>query len=456
MPDATLSDLADGATCPTRPPSRRQVRRMLADPKARALTDTSPARGSSSASWPTARPSTEFFPTFNGDAPPGAPRRDGHLLRQPPRGRPQRPGTARRRLCLPESGPGPALRHRGRRRDRDPPGGPPAGSHRGGLLGMGSVLAPDLAHLADQPDAPGEVHPGGRLRHPAAPSPARRRQAPRGGRPRRARGRSRSASRWPGTPGRPSAPGATRRSTRWATAWRTSTPSAVGGSSSAAEPLDSPASCPAGEAFDGADQLKQVLLARKGDFERNLIERMLSYALGRERPGGRRCARPGDPGRRWSGTGIGSRRLVLGVARSLPFQDRRDAEAAKRGPETRHDDQEGRAPVPPRGPPGGGAVLALPYLEAMAPRRALGASAGRPPLRLGIFSVTGGTVLESWRPKEVGPLGKLPSILRPLEPFKDDLLVLSGLAHSGNSEGPERPRALRLPPPDRGRHGQEG
>ena len=86
---------------------------------------------------------------------------------------------------------------------------------------------------------------------------------------------------------------------------------------------------------------------------------------------------------------------------------------------------------------GAGAILALPYLEAMAPRVARGAtSAGaRPPVRLGIFSVTGGTVLESWRPKEVGSLGKLPSILRPLEPHKDDLLVLSGLGHSGTSDG---------------------
>jgi hypothetical protein len=84
---------------------------------------------------------------------------------------------------------------------------------------------------------------------------------------------------------------------------------------------------------------------------------------------------------------------------------------------------------------GAGAFLALPYLEAMAPRRALASNPGKPPLRLGIFSVTGGTVLESWRPREVGALGKLPSILRSLEPFKDDLLVLSGLAHSGNSDG---------------------
>jgi hypothetical protein len=54
---------------------------------------------------------------------------------------------------------------------------------------------------------------------------------------------------------------------------------------------------------------------------------------------------------------------------------------------------------------------------------------------MGVFTVTGGTVLESWKPKEVGPLTKLPSILRPLEFARDDLLILSGLSHNGRSEG---------------------
>ncbi len=53
---------------------------------------------------------------------------------------------------------------------------------------------------------------------------------------------------------------------------------------------------------------------------------------------------------------------------------------------------------------------------------------------MGIFTVTGGTVLESFAPKNAGPLTKLPSILRPLEFAKNDLLVISGLSHSGRSE----------------------
>lgn len=80
---------------------------------------------------------------------------------------------------------------------------------------------------------------------------------------------------------------------------------------------------------------------------------------------------------------------------------------------------------------GTGALLALPFLESVAP--AAGAPV-KPPLRMGIVTVTGGTVLESWKPKEAGPLGKLPSILRPLEPFKNDLLVISGLSHNGKTD----------------------
>ena len=84
---------------------------------------------------------------------------------------------------------------------------------------------------------------------------------------------------------------------------------------------------------------------------------------------------------------------------------------------------------------GAGALLALPFLEAMVPARVLAAGATvQPPKRFAIFTVTGGTVLESWRPRKVGPLAELPSILRPLEFAKQDLTVLTGLVHNGRSE----------------------
>lgn len=82
-----------------------------------------------------------------------------------------------------------------------------------------------------------------------------------------------------------------------------------------------------------------------------------------------------------------------------------------------------------------GAILSLPLLESTAAGRARATGrAARPPLRMGIFTVTGGTVLESWKPAQVGALTTLPSILRPLESIKEELLVLSGLSHSGRSE----------------------
>jgi len=88
---------------------------------------------------------------------------------------------------------------------------------------------------------------------------------------------------------------------------------------------------------------------------------------------------------------------------------------------------------------GAGAMMALPFMESLL--FSAKAHAGDvpkksgPPLRMGIFTVTGGTVLESWRMKQAGPLTKLPSILRPLEFAKEDLLILAGLSQHGHGEG---------------------
>lgn len=88
---------------------------------------------------------------------------------------------------------------------------------------------------------------------------------------------------------------------------------------------------------------------------------------------------------------------------------------------------------------GAGALLALPFMESLV--RPLGAFAGtaaaaaaKPPLRMGIFTVTGGTVLESWQMRAGGKLEKLPSILRSLDFAKDQLLLVSGLGHNGKTE----------------------
>jgi hypothetical protein len=84
---------------------------------------------------------------------------------------------------------------------------------------------------------------------------------------------------------------------------------------------------------------------------------------------------------------------------------------------------------------GAGALLALPFMESLGRVSAFASAVTpRPPLRMGIFTVTGGTVIESWKMAQAGPLTKLPSILRPLDFCKDDLLVVTGLAQQGRSE----------------------
>ncbi len=47
------------------------------------------------------------------------------------------------------------------------------------------------------------------------------------------------------------------------------------------KPVDASGVLPTGEKFDGPVELKRLLLARKDDFTRNLAEKMLAYALGR-------------------------------------------------------------------------------------------------------------------------------------------------------------------------------
>lgn len=71
-----------------------------------------------------------------------------------------------------------------------------------------------------------------------------------------------------------------------------------------------------------------------------------------------------------------------------------------------------------------GAAIALPMLDSMTPALA----APKPgPLRVAWFYVPNGIDMRNWVIPEPGPLGKLPPILAPLEPLKDEFLVLSNL-----------------------------
>jgi hypothetical protein len=76
-----------------------------------------------------------------------------------------------------------------------------------------------------------------------------------------------------------------------------------------------------------------------------------------------------------------------------------------------------------------GTTLALPLLDAMVP--ALTATAKTPAKavrRLGIIYHPNGVIYQNWLPKGVGPEFEFSPILRPLEPFRDKLTVVTGLA----------------------------
>jgi hypothetical protein len=75
-----------------------------------------------------------------------------------------------------------------------------------------------------------------------------------------------------------------------------------------------------------------------------------------------------------------------------------------------------------------GATIALPMLDAMQPALAR-AGAVKPATRLAFTYVPNGVTLADWTPAAAGRSFALTRILKPLEPFRDDLIVVSGLAH---------------------------
>ncbi|HTU92780.1 MAG TPA: DUF1552 domain-containing protein [Gemmataceae bacterium] len=89
---------------------------------------------------------------------------------------------------------------------------------------------------------------------------------------------------------------------------------------------------------------------------------------------------------------------------------------------------------------GMGAMVALPWLEAMMPRSLLGASAAATaPRRMAFLYVPNGIDMANWTPAAEGALTALPPTLKPLAPFQKELLVFSGLTLDKarpNGDGP--------------------
>jgi len=78
-----------------------------------------------------------------------------------------------------------------------------------------------------------------------------------------------------------------------------------------------------------------------------------------------------------------------------------------------------------------GATLALPLLDAMVPALlATAKTAANPVRRLGVVYVPNGMAMEYWTPAAVGTEFELTPLLLPLAPFRDRMLVVSGLNES--------------------------
>ncbi|MBM62609.1 MAG: hypothetical protein CL484_06630, partial [Acidobacteria bacterium] len=74
---------------------------------------------------------------------------------------------------------------------------------------------------------------------------------------------------------------------------------------------------------------------------------------------------------------------------------------------------------------GMGAAVALPLLDAMVP--ALAAAPLRPVRRLGYIFIPMGSDINRWTPPGEGALTEMSPILQPLEPWKDDITVLTNM-----------------------------
>jgi Protein of unknown function (DUF1552) len=82
-----------------------------------------------------------------------------------------------------------------------------------------------------------------------------------------------------------------------------------------------------------------------------------------------------------------------------------------------------------------GVTMSLPLLDSMIPAQtALIKTAAKPQIRLGLCFIPHGAVMANWTPTDEGAL-KLSRTLKPLEPFREQVVVVSNLAHAMAAPG---------------------
>jgi cytochrome c551/c552 len=320
MPDEELSRLADSGELSRPAVLRVQTLRMLKDPKGRALVDNFAVQWLQLGKLAHARPSTEFFPTFN------------HQLRES-----MRQETLlfldylrledRSVLELLEADytfVNPELaKHYGLAQNEPkfvrvslrPE------DHRGGLLGMGSVLAMTSHTFRTSPTQRGKYILDVLLGSPVPPPPANagmlkdddqnKRRAPATFREQLAQHATQKAC--AGCHKKLDPLGFALDNYDAIGSWRESRPEL---------PLDVVGELPGGERFEGVAQLKQLLLKRKDEFTRGLTAKLLVYALGRELDYFDDCTIY-EVADRLNKNEYRFSELILGIVESYPFQHRR-------------------------------------------------------------------------------------------------------------------------------------
>ena len=322
MPDEELFRLADAGRLSDPAEFSRQLKRMLLDPKARALTDNFAAPWLQLKTLSYARPTTEFFPTFN-DTLKRAMRDEVTTffdkLREEDRSildlldadytYANEPLAALYGIAG-VSGPG------FRKVTLEP------GQHRGGLLGMAGVLTLTSHTFRTSPTQRGKYVLGVLLGTPPPPPPANAGQL-KDDKPtdpkkqvttfREQLARHATQTTCAACHRKIDPLGFALDNYNAIGAWREATPEV---------PLDVKGVLPTGEAIEGAGDLKKVLLKRKDEFARNLVERMMVYALGRELDHFDECAvRDSLAALQKDDYRVSA--LVRGVAESVPFRKRR-------------------------------------------------------------------------------------------------------------------------------------
>jgi hypothetical protein len=178
--------------------------------------------------------------------------------------------------------------------------------------------------------------------------------------------------------------------------------------------------------------LREAILKRPEAFVTTVTERLLTYALGRglepsDMPVVRRIVRNA------AGGDYRLASIITGIVNSVPFQMRttlEPADTANRGSEgavamfitkkhlSRRTFLQGTF----------GAAVALPFLDAMVPAlTAQTRSAVATPFRFGAIYMPNGVFPDTWHPDEVGAGFTFKPVMQPLEPFRKELVTISGM-----------------------------